>query len=73
MASLYITANTLVGKFRGRVNKNTEVSTEELEKTRDALQGQINRLDYIVLYDGRAEITLPGPTIQRSVLTFEIA
>lgn len=69
---LWVDAHTPVGPFRGTINK-VAGSEAELAQTRDAIQKQIDRLEFIVLYvnDG-SEITLPGTLVKNSVLTFSI-
>lgn len=72
MYNLHVVAHTPVGRFSGHVNETPTADRELLAATRDELEKQANKLNYMVLFSPIDEAVLPGELLKNSVLIFTI-
>ena len=76
MAFLYVSVKTPLGEFYGYTHDKSE-SKEDLIRTRDVLQAQLENLKTFTLFAMHSnpdehQITLPSAVILNSVFSFKI-
>ena len=76
MAFLYARVKTQLGEFCGYTHDKPE-SKENLIRTRDVLQAQLENLQTFTLFESfsnpdECQITLPSEVIRNSVVSFKI-
>ena len=68
---LNVTVHTPVGTFTGTLS-NSPSPHEDLEQLRDHLQQHADAVNYLVIFDGESEISIPNQVYKVSVTVFTI-
>jgi hypothetical protein len=68
---LNVVVHTPVGTVRGSL-AGTPAPMKELEQLRDTIQTNPERLTYVVVFCGDAEMLIPGEVFMKSVTEFRI-